>query len=75
MDKLKKEFSFLSSNRFWVMVIGAFAIYAQTKGWIGTPEMALITTLSGGFVGVRTIDRTVDKLSKKEPVSADDTTK
>lgn len=43
------------------MIVGALAIYLQTKGFIGEPEMALIATITGGFVAVRTIDRGFEK--------------
>lgn len=58
------DLSFLKSNRFWVMIIGALSVYAQAKGWIGENEMKLIATLSAGFITVRTVDRTVEKLSE-----------
>ena len=54
------DFAFLSSNRFWAIIIGALAIYAKTKEWIGDPEMLLIATVMGAFVTVRTIDRLGD---------------
>lgn len=43
------------------MIIGAFSIYAQSKGWIGDPEMLLIATITAGFIGVQTLDRFGDK--------------
>lgn len=51
------DFSFLKSNRFWVAVIGAIALYLKTKGWIGEPESVLIATICGLFIAVRTVDR------------------
>ena len=55
------DFTFLTSNRFWAIVIGAVAIYLQSKGWIGDPEMVLIATIMAGHVTVKTIDRIGDK--------------
>ena len=53
--------SFLHSNRFWVIIIGAVAIYLQAKGIIGEPEMTLVATVAGLFVTVRTVDRAFEK--------------
>lgn len=57
------DISFLKSNRFWVMLIGALSVYAEAKGWIGEPERNLIATLSAVFITVRTIDRGTEKLA------------
>lgn len=60
MENLKEkmgEFAFLLSTRFWAIVIAAVALYAQQKGYIGEAEMALITTIMGGFTVIRTVDR------------------
>lgn len=43
------------------MVIAALAVYLQTKGIIGEPEMLLIATITAGFVTVGTIDRFAEK--------------
>lgn len=51
------KFGFIYSTRFWVMIIGALAIYLQMKGLIGDAEMWLVGTISAGFVGIKTIDR------------------
>lgn len=59
---------FLSSSRFWALVIGAVSFYLKTKGFIGEPEMMLIATISAGFATIRTIDRTADKVSNKVEV-------
>lgn len=55
------KLDFLTAPRFWVMIIGAFAIYFQMKGLIGEAEMWLIGTISAGFVGVSTIDKFGEK--------------
>jgi len=62
MEKI--DLGFLSSNRFWAMLVGAVALYLQQKGFIGEEEMVLIGTLSAGFIGIRTIDRTAELLKK-----------
>ncbi len=51
------KFDFLTSNRFWALVIGAVSMYLQAKGIIGQPEMVLIATITSGFIVVKTVDR------------------
>ena len=53
--------NFLSSNRFWALVIGAVILYLQSKSYIGAAETALIETILGGFIGIRTVDRFAEK--------------
>lgn len=59
----ESKLAFLSSTRFWAIVLGAVSIYAQSKGWIGDPEMMLIATVTGAFTLVRTADRFSEKMS------------
>lgn len=54
---------FLKAPRFYAMLLGALSIYGKQKGWLGEPEMQFIATVATLFVGIRTIDRTVEKLS------------
>lgn len=56
------DLSFLKSNRFWVMIVGAIVIYIKTRGWLGDAEFALIETVLGGFIAVRTVDRFGEKI-------------
>lgn len=63
-------FAFLRATRFWALVIGALAVYAKLKGWIGEAEMALIATITGGFVAVRTVDRATEQKILAEAVGA-----
>jgi len=60
--KLPEDWRFLTATRFWAMVILAVGVYLQTKGIIGQPEAILIATISGGFIGIKTLDRLGDKL-------------
>lgn len=55
------DLSFIKSNRFWAIVIGAVVVYLKAKGWIGTAETILIESIVVPFVGVRTIDRLGDR--------------
>lgn len=54
---MKEKFAFLSSTRFWSLIIGAVSIYLKTKGIIGEAEMILIATITSGFIIVKTADR------------------
>ncbi len=58
--------SFVSSTRFWALLIGATSVYLKAKQVIGDPEMVLIGTVVTGFIGLKTVDRTVDKISEKK---------
>ena len=58
---MSDTFAFTRAPRFWVMIVGALSVYAQTKGFIGDPEMVLIATVSASFVVVKTLDRFGDK--------------
>lgn len=53
----KTKLDFLTSSRFWAMIIGAVAIYLQSKGFIGEAEMQLIATVTAGFTLIKTIDK------------------
>lgn len=58
---MKEQFAFLTSNRFWALVLGAVAFYLQQKGIFGTAEMLLVATITGGFVVIRTTDRATEQ--------------
>lgn len=66
----KPQFAFLSSTRFWAIVIASVSVYAQTKGWIGDPEMVLIASISTAFTLVRTVDRIGDKKVEAAEIAA-----
>jgi len=59
------DYSFLKSNRFWVMIVGAVILYLETKGWIGEAERTLLVTMAGGFIGIKTVDRFSEQIGKK----------
>jgi hypothetical protein len=54
---MNSKLEFLTSTRFWALVIGAISLYLKTKGIIGDPETILIATILGGFITIKTIDR------------------
>ncbi len=56
-DMKNSKFEFLTSSRFWAIVIGALSVYLQAKGYIGQAEMQLIATITAAFTLVRTADR------------------
>lgn len=60
------DFSFLTSNRFWALFLGAIIVYLNSKGYIGQAETTLVATIAYGFIGIRTIDRIGDKFSVPE---------
>lgn len=60
-----KKFEFLTSTRFWAMAIGTIVVYLKAKGFIGEEEMILVVTITGGFVSIRTIDRTSEIIGGK----------
>jgi hypothetical protein len=63
--KLPEQFMFLTSNRFWALVIGAISIYLQAKGIFGDAEMMLVATITTGFIGIKTIDRATEVISNR----------
>lgn len=63
-----KKLEFLSSTRFWALIIGALSVYLKTKGWIGDAEMQLIATVSAGFITIKTVDRSVDNIATSTPI-------
>lgn len=69
---LPKSLEFLTSTRFWAMVVGALALYLKTKGIFGDPEMVLITTIMGGFIVVRTVDRAAEQIGGDAPTVSQD---
>ncbi len=57
----QSSFAFLTSNRFWALIVGTVSIYLQAKGIIGEAEMKFIASLCTVFITLRTIDRVSDK--------------
>lgn len=61
---MSEKLLFLTSTRFWSLVVGAVVIYLKTKGFIGESEMLLIETILAGFIGIKTIDRFSEQVGK-----------
>jgi hypothetical protein len=56
------DFSFLKAPRFWALVIGGLSVAAEGNFTLDAWLKGLMVIVAG-FVTVRTIDRTVDKVS------------
>lgn len=65
---MKEKFDFITSLRFWSLVIGAVMFYLNSKGIVGEQEMILVNTILGGFITLKTIDRASEQkvLAAKE---------
>jgi hypothetical protein len=61
---MPEKLTFLTSNRFIALVVGAVVIYLKTKGFIGESEMILIETILAGFIGIKTVDRFSEQIGK-----------
>ena len=59
---MNEKFAFLLSTRFWALCIGTISFYLKTKGIIGDAEVMLISTIMGGFITIKTIDRASEKI-------------
>ena len=57
--------SFLSSNRFWVMVVVAILGVLKTEMILDPALANVLITFGLSFIGVRTLDRMGEKLSIK----------
>jgi len=62
---LPEKWSFLASPRFWAMVGFALADFLVADGYISKNFGNFLMIVSGGFVGVGTLDRTMDKFGRK----------
>ena len=61
---MHKKLKFLTSNRFWAVVLNAVILYLQQKGWIGTAELSLVTAIVAPFVVIATADKVAEKIGK-----------
>lgn len=53
----KSQWSFITSPRFWALVIGAVALALWQDGIISQGWVTCVATITGGFITVRTVDR------------------
>lgn len=56
---MNEKFAFLTSTRFWALILGAVMFYLKAKGWVGESEMILANTILAGFITIKTIDRNI----------------
>jgi TctA family transporter len=52
-----KDISFLSSRRFWALIVIAIVGVLGQEGILSSEIVAGLITILGGFVGIRTIDK------------------
>lgn len=57
MQPKSNKWAFLTSTRFWAIVIGAVALALAQDGWISMAFAQMIATVSAGFITVNTVDR------------------
>lgn len=62
--------AFLKAPRFWAIVVAAVALALYQDGFISLAWVTAITTITGGYATVRTIDRMSDKKVEAAAVKA-----
>lgn len=67
---MENKFAFLGSPRFWALVIGACALALWQDGIISQAWVTAIGTITGGFIGIRTVDRATEQKVKAAAVVA-----
>ncbi len=65
MKYLFEALPMLSSTRFWAIVVMALAVWLHAEELIPFELMTFLEMIFGGHVGLRTIDRTAELLSKR----------
>jgi hypothetical protein len=61
-----KNFQFLTSNRFWAIVLFSLAIALKDAGVISVELAQFVMTVTAGHIGVKTVDRFAEKLGKSK---------
>ena len=62
---MKEKFAFLTSTRFYAVIIGAIAIYLSQEGIISEALSQLIITVAGGFTLIKSVDRFSEQIGNK----------
>ena len=57
------KWQFLTSTRFWSLVLIAAALWLKTDGYITAALADFISTVGGGFIVIRTTDRFSEKMN------------
>ena len=58
---MNAKLNFLSSRRFWGLVVIAVIGVLGSEGIISTDIVSAVVIVVGGFIGIRTIDRASGK--------------
>ena len=66
MQKITELLPFLTSTRYWQIVVAAVVTYMGAKGWIDSDLVLLIDAVTLGSVGIRTVDRFAEKAGDKD---------
>lgn len=64
------KWSFILAPRFWAIVIAAVGLALYQDGIISLAWVTAITTITGGYATVRTIDRISDKKIEAAEISS-----
>jgi len=59
------KLDFLSSRRFWALIIIAILRTLETEGILPGTIVAGLITILAGFIGIRTIDRFSETVGKR----------
>lgn len=62
---LKDKFIFLTSTRFWALVLIAIIGVLEAEGTLSAEIAVALVTILGGFVGIKTVDRFSEKVGNK----------
>lgn len=54
----------LKSKRFQALIVLALIGFFEAQGWVPSDIAVAFYTILGGHIGIRTIDRIGDKISK-----------
>lgn len=66
MNKTDK-LAFLKAPRFWALLLLSVATVLGNEGYISVGVVQAIHLFLGGFIGVRTLDRSIELLSSNTP--------
>ena len=61
---MPKQLLFLTSTRFWSVVLIALAVWLAADGFITENLATFIKTVAGGYTIIRTADKAAAKIGK-----------
>lgn len=59
---MPKQLLFLTSTRFWSVVLIALATWLVKDGYITESLGTFLQTIAGGYTIIRTVDKSADKI-------------